>query len=215
MSNWYCNFSAHGDDSAVERLKKDLDDLWSRAEIKESSHCSVSASTIQGGLLADGWDAVEAMVEQFPAVSFTGTLYTTQHREYLWSFEGRDGATTWQTSYDEEIAESEAYIRAYRAADEEMTELIHKKADGYKGTTDPEIAETEARINAYYTAFREQELAAAREAEARAASEAAETPMTRAERAQARAEIAREIQDTLKKLSASSPIAPTQDRDRP
>jgi hypothetical protein len=154
------------------------------------------------------------MVEQFPALTFTGTLYTTRHREYLWSFEGRDGATTWQTSYNEVIAETEAHIRAYCAADEEMAEEIHKKADGHQGMSEAQIAETEGRINGYYAAFREQELAAACEEEARASSEAAEAPMTRAERAQARAELVREIQGTLKRLSAASPIAATQDRDR-
>src|SRR5438128_839801 len=97
MSNWYCNFKATGDSPERDRLREALDDLWCRVEIKESSHVIVSASTIEGGLFADGWDAVEAMVEQFPALRFTGTLCTTQHREYLWSFEGRDGATTWQT----------------------------------------------------------------------------------------------------------------------
>jgi hypothetical protein len=154
------------------------------------------------------------MVEQFAALSFTGSLYTTRHREYLWSFEGCDGATTWQTSYDEEIAESEAQIRAYYAADDEMGEAIHKKADGYQGMSEGEIAETQGRINAYYAAFRQQELATAREEEAHASSEAAEAPVTRAERAQARAELLREIQDILKRLSAASPIGATQDRDR-
>jgi hypothetical protein len=155
------------------------------------------------------------MVEQFAALSFTGSLYTTRHREYLWSFEGCDGATTWQTSYDEEIAESEAQIRAYYAAADEMGEAIHKKADGYQGMSEAEIAETERRINGYYAAYREQELAAACEEEARASSETAEAPMTRAELARVRAELAQKTQDTLNRLSAASPIAATQDPDRP
>jgi hypothetical protein len=213
-NNFYCNFTASGDPIDLERFKKSVDKLWCRAEIKDSSTVAVSASTTECGLLADGWDAVEGMVEQFAALSFTGSLYTTRHREYLWSFEGRDAATRWQTSYDEEIAESEAQIRAYYAADDEMGEAIHKKADGYQGMSEAEIAETEGRINAYYAAFREQELAAACEEEVRASSEPAEAPMTRAERAQAKAELLREIQDTLKRLSAASPIAATQNRDR-
>ena len=45
--------------------------------------------------------------------------------------------------------------------------------------------------------------------EARALPDAAEAFMTRAERVQARAELAREIQDALKRLSAASPIGPT------
>jgi hypothetical protein len=51
--------------------------------------------------------------------------------------------------------------------------------------------------------------------EARASSEAAEAPMTRAELARVRAELAQKIQDTLNRLSAASPIAATQDPDRP
>jgi hypothetical protein len=214
-NNLYCNFTATGDPIEVERLKKLLDELWCRAEIKDKSSDAVSAFTIEWGLLADGWDAVEGMVEQFRALRFTGTLYTTRHREYLWSFEGREAATTWQTSYDEEIAESEARIRAYHAADEEMAGAIHKKVDGYQGMSEAEIAETEGRINAYYSAFREQELAAAREEESRASSETAEAPMTRAELAQVRAEVVRELLDTFKRLSAASSIAATQDPDRP
>jgi hypothetical protein len=202
-NNWYCNFAAAGDPNEVERLKKGVDELWCRSEIKDNLSGVVSASTVEWGLLADGWDAVEAMVEQFPALGFTGTLYTTLHREYLWSFEGRAGVTTWQTSYDEKIAESEARIRAYRAADEEMKKLIHKKVDGYNGMSEAEIAETEGRINSYYASFRERELAAAREEEVRVSSEAAGAPITRAERAQARAELAREVQDILESLSAS------------
>ena len=90
-----------------------------------------------------------------------------------------------------------------------MAEAIHKKADGYQGMSEAQIAETEGRINGYYAAFREQELAAAREEEARALPDAAEAFMTRAERVQARAQLAREIQDALKRLSAASPIGPT------
>jgi hypothetical protein len=213
-NNFYCNFTATGDLIEVERLKTSLDKLWCRAEIKDNSSDAVSASTIEWGVLASGWDAVEGMVEQFAVLSFTGTLYTTRHREYLWSFEGRDGATTWQTSCDEVIAETEAHIRAYCAADEEIAEEIHKKADGYQGISEAQIAETDGRINAYYATFREQELAAAHEEEARASSEPAEAPMTRAELAQVRAELAQKIQDILNRLSAASPIAATQDRDR-
>jgi hypothetical protein len=205
-NNFYCNFTATGAAIDVERLKKGLDKLWCRAEIKDGSSSAVSAATIDCGLLADGWDAVEGMVEQFAALSFSGTLYTTRHREYLWSFEGRDGATTWQTSYDEEIAETEAQIRAYYAADEQMMEAIHKNADSYEGMSEVEIAEIVGRINAYYAAFREQELAAARDEEARASSETAEAPMTRAERAQARAELLREVQDTLKDSRQLRPL---------
>ena len=75
------------------------------------------------------------------------------------------------TSYDQEIAESEAMSRAYYAADEEMTQAIHKKADGYKEMSAAEIAETDARIDAYYAAFRESELQAARQEERRAAED--------------------------------------------
>jgi hypothetical protein len=110
MSNWYCTFNATGGAHEVERLKNVLDDLWSRAEIKGSSHDSVSVYTIQGGLLADGWSSVETMVARFPALSFNGTICTTHYREYEWTFEGRSGATAWQTSYDEERAESEAMM---------------------------------------------------------------------------------------------------------
>jgi hypothetical protein len=126
------------------------------------------------------------MVAQFPALFFNGTICTTRYREYEWTFEGRSGATTWQTSYDEEIAESEAMIRAYYAADEEMTQAIHKKASGYKGMLAAEIAETDARIDAYYAAFREAELRAARQEELRAAEDSVDA-----------AELERRIEDTL------------------
>lgn len=99
-NNFYCNFTAASDPISLECFKKSLDKFWCRAEIKDSSSTAVSASTTECGLLANGWDAVEEMVEQFPALSFTGTLYTTRHREYLWGFEGRAGATTWQTEVD-------------------------------------------------------------------------------------------------------------------
>ena len=160
--------------------------------------------TIRGGLLADGWSFVETMVAQFPALSFTGTIGTTRYREYEWTFEGRSGATRWQTSYDQEIAESEAMIRAYYAADEEMTQAIHKKADGYKEISAAEIAETDARIDAYYAAFREAELRAARQEELRAAEDCVDAT-----------ELDRRIEDTFKRLSAFSFIAETQDQDRP
>ena len=204
MSNWYCTFNAAGGAHELEGLKKVLDELWSRVEIKGSSHDSVSVHTIQGGLLADGRSSVETMVARFPALSFNGTLCTTRYREYEWTFEGRNGATAWQTSYDEEIAETEAMIRAYYAADEEMTQAIHKKAGGYKGMSAAEIAETDARIDAYYAAFREAELRAARQEELRAAEDCVDA-----------AELERRIEDTLKRLSASSPIAETQDQHRP
>jgi hypothetical protein len=99
-NNFYCNFTAASDPISLECFKKSLDKFWCRAEIKDSSSTAVSASTTECGLLANGWDAVEEMVEQSPALSFTGTLYTTRHREYLWGFEGRAGATTWQTEVD-------------------------------------------------------------------------------------------------------------------
>jgi hypothetical protein len=204
MSKWYCTFNAAGGAHEVERLKKVLDELWSRVEIRGSSHDSVSVHTIQDGLLADGWSSVETMVAQFPTLSFVGTIWTTRYREYEWTFEGRGGATTWQTSYDEEIADSEAMIRAYYAADEEMTQAIHKKADGYKEMSAAEIAETDARIDAYYAAFREAELRAARQEALRAAEDCVDA-----------AKLERRIEDTLKRLSASSAIAATQDQDRP
>jgi hypothetical protein len=204
MSNWYCTFNADGGAHEVEQLKKVLDELWSRVEIKGSSHDSVSVDTIQGGLLGDGWSSVETMVAQFPALSFTGTIWTTRYREYEWAFEGRGGAITWQTSYDEEIAEGEAMIRAYYAADEEITQAIHKKAAGYKEMSAAEIAETDAWIDAYYAAFREAELQAARQEERRAAEDCVDP-----------AELGRRLEDILKRLSASSPIAETQDQDRP
>jgi hypothetical protein len=185
-------------------LKKVLDEVWSRVEIKGSSHDSVSVHSIQGGLLADGWSSVETMVAQFPALSFTGTICTTRYREYDWTFKGRGGGTTWQTSYDEEIADSEAMIRAYYAADEEMTQAIHKKADGYKEMSAAEIAEIDARIDAYYAAFREAELRAARQEERRAAEHSVDAT-----------ELERWIEDTFKRLSASSPIAEPQDQNRP
>jgi len=53
-----------------------------------------------------------------------------------------------------------------------------------------------------------------REEEALACSELPEAPMAKTERAQARAELAQQIQATCKKLAASSPIAGTQDRNR-
>jgi hypothetical protein len=203
MSNWYCTFNADGGAHEVERLKKVLDELWSRVEIMGSSHDSASVHTIQDGLLADGWSSVETMVAQFPALSFIGTIWTTRYRENEWPFEGRSGATTWQTSYDEEIAEGEAMIRAYYAADEEMTELIHKKAHGYTGMSAAETAETDARIDAYYAAYHKAELQAARQEERRAAEDCVDP-----------AELGRRIDDTLKTLSASSPMAETQNQDR-
>jgi hypothetical protein len=68
MSNWYCTFNAAGGAHEVERLKNVLNDLWSRVEIKGSSHDSVSVHTIQSGLLADGWSTDETIVAQFPAI---------------------------------------------------------------------------------------------------------------------------------------------------
>jgi hypothetical protein len=202
MSNWYCTFTAAGGAHEVERWKKVLDELWPRMEIKGNSHDSVSVHAIQGGLLADGWSSVLTMVAQFPTLSFNGTIFTTRYREYEWTFEGRSGATTWQTSYDEEIAESEAMIRGYYAADEEMTQAVHNKADGYKGMSAAEIAETNARIDAYHAAFREAELRPARQEELHAAEDCVDA-----------AELERRIEDTLKRLSASSPISGTQDQD--
>ena len=204
MSNWYCTFNAAGGAHEVERLKKVLDELWARVEIKGSSHDSVSVHSIQGGLLGDGWSSVETMVARFPALSFNGTICTTRYREYDWTFEGRGGATTWQTSYHEEIADSETMIRAYYAADEEMTQAIHKKAAGYKEMSAAEIAETDAWIDAYYAAFREAELQAARQEERRAAEHSVDAT-----------ELERWIEDTFKRLSASSPIAEPQDQNRP
>ena len=160
--------------------------------------------TIQGGLLADGRSSVETTVARFPALSFNGTLCSTRYREYEWTFEGRSGATIWQTSYDEETAETEAMIRAYYAADEEMTQAIHNKADGYKRMSAAETAETDARIDAYYAAYREAELQAARQEELRAAEDCVDP-----------AGLGRRLEDILKRISASSPIAETQDQDRP
>jgi hypothetical protein len=204
MSNWYCTFNADGRAHEIEQLKRVLDELWSRVEIKGSSHDSASVHTIQDGLLADGWSTVETMVARFPALSFNGIICTTRYREYEWTFEGRSGATAWQTSYDEEIAESEAMIRAYYAADEEMTELIHKKADGYKEMSAVEIAETDARIDAYYAAYHKAELRAAHQEELRAAEDCVDP-----------AELGRQLEDILKRHSASSPIAEIQDQDGP
>jgi hypothetical protein len=204
MSNWYCTFNADGGAHDIERLKKVLDELWSRVQIKRSSDDSVSVNTIQGGLLADGWSSVETMVAQFPTLSFNGTIWTTRYREYERAFEGRSGATMWQTLYDEEIAKSEAMIRAYYAADEEMTQAIDKKAEDYKEMSAAEIAETDARIDAYYAAFREGELRTARQEELRAAEDCVDP-----------AELGRRLEHILKRVSASSPIAETQDQDRP
>jgi hypothetical protein len=95
-------------------------------------------------------------------------------------------------------------IRAYYAADEEMTKAIHKKAEDYKEMSAAEIAETDLRIDAYYVAFREAELRTARQEALRAAEDCVDA-----------AELERRIADTLKRLSASSPIAETQDQDRP
>jgi hypothetical protein len=173
-------------------------------EIRESSPGTVSASTIQSGLLADGWKSVETMIAQFPELSFTGTIWTTLYREYEWTFEGRSGAATWQRSYSEEIAKSESLIRAYYAADQEMTEAFHKRADGYKGMSAAEIVETEALIDAYYAAFHEAELRAAREEELRAAEDCVDA-----------AELEIQIKDTLKRLLAPLPVAGIQNRDRP
>jgi hypothetical protein len=80
-------------------------------------------------------------------------------------------------------------IRAYYAADEEMTQALHKKASGYKGMSAAEIAETDARIDAYYAAFREAELRAARQEALRAAEDCVDA-----------AELERRIEDTLKRL---------------
>ena len=204
MSNWYCTFYAAGGAHELEDLKKVLGELWSRVEIKGSSHDSASVHTIQGGLLADGRSSVETMVARFPALSFNGTICTTRYREYEWTFEGRSGATAWQTSYDEETAETEAMIRAYYAADEKMTDLIHKKADGYTGMSAAETAETDERIDAYYAAYREAELQAARQEELRAAEDCVDP-----------AELGRRLEDILKIISASSPISETQDQHRP
>jgi hypothetical protein len=52
-----------------------------------------------------------------------------------------------------------------------MTELIHKKADGYTGMSAAETAETDARIDAYYAAYHEAELRTARQEELRAAED--------------------------------------------
>ena len=204
MSNWYCTFNAAGGAHEAESLKKVLDELWSRVEIKGSSHDSASVHAIQGGLLADGRTSIETMVAQFPALSFNGTICTTRYREYEWTFEGRSGATAWQTSYDEETAETEAMIRAYYAADEEMTQAIHKKTGDYKGMSAAEIAETDTRIDAYYAAFREAERRAAAQEEIRAAEDCVGA-----------AELEQRIEETLKRLSASSPISETQDQHRP
>jgi hypothetical protein len=67
-----------------------------------------------------------------------------------------------------------------------------------------EIAETDARIDAYCAAFREAELQAARQEELRAVEDCVDP-----------AELGRQLEDILKRLSASSPIAETQDQDRP
>jgi hypothetical protein len=67
-----------------------------------------------------------------------------------------------------------------------------------------EIAETDARIDAYYAAFREAEIRTARQEELGAAEDRFDA-----------AELERRIEDSLKRLSASSPIAETQDQHRP
>jgi hypothetical protein len=83
-----------------------------------------------------------------------------------------------------------------------MTQAIHKKADGYKEMSAAGIAETDARIDACYAVFREIELRTARQEELRAAEDCVDA-----------AELERRIEDTLKRLSASSPITGTQDQD--
>ena len=182
-------------------MKKALDDLWSGVEIQESSYDRVSARTRLGGLLANGWRSVETMVAQFPALTFfNGRIWTTRHREYEWTFEGLSGVTTWREVYLEKIAESEARIRAYYAADEQMTASIHKLVDGCEGMSPEEAAETEARVNAYYAAFSAAELREATEEELRAADDCVDP-----------VELERKIRNALQTLSASSPIAGTQD----
>ena len=146
MSNWYCTFNAAGGAHELEGLRKVLDELWSRVEIKRSSQDSASVHTIQGGLLADGRSSVETMVARFPALSFNGTLCTTRYREYEWTFEGRSGATAWQTSYDEEIAETDARIDAYYAAFREA-ELRTARQEELRAAEDGvDAAELEQRI---------------------------------------------------------------------
>jgi hypothetical protein len=205
MSNFYCDFSVVGDPSEIESLKKALDDLWCNVEIQESSHDRVAARTRLGGLLADGWQSVETMVAQFPALTFfNGTIWTTRHREYDWKFEGLDGATTWREVYLEEIAESETRIRAHCAANEEISAAIYKLANGCAGMSAVEVAETEARVNASYAAFRAKELREAAELGLRAAEDCVDP-----------VELESQIRDALQRLSASSPIAGTQDGNSP
>jgi hypothetical protein len=88
--------------------------------------------------------------------------------------------------------------------DAEAQRAIHQKVDGYKGMSAVEIAETDLRIDTYYAAFREAELRTTRQEELRAAEDYVDA-----------AELERRIEDTLKRLSASSAIAATQDQDRP
>jgi hypothetical protein len=102
--------------------------------------------------------------------------------------------------YLEEIAESDARMRAYDAADEEMTAAIHKLVAGCEGMSAEEAAETEARVNAYYAAFRVAELREAAEEELRAAEDCVDL-----------VELERQISNTLQTLSVSSPTAGTQD----
>jgi hypothetical protein len=153
---WYYGFSAAGDPLEIERLKKELHEFWGRVELLESEPDKLSVRTSLGGMLLDGWEPVEDMIAQFPALVFAdGTLFTTSMRAHEWTFVGHSGVTTWQHSYSEEIAEQEWAIEAYNHAAPDMVDLIHKLGENRHRMPPDEVAQLEARIAAYNKSLRE------------------------------------------------------------
>jgi hypothetical protein len=126
-------------------LKKELHEFWGRVELLESEPDKLSVRTSLGGMLLDGWEPVEDMIAQFPALVFAdGTLFTTSMRADEWTFGGRNGVTTWQHSYSEEIAEQEWAIQAYNHAGPDMVDLIHQLAENWHRRPPDEVAQLEA-----------------------------------------------------------------------
>ena len=172
MIGWYCHFSGIGPLADIDCFSKWIaegsDDRWYRGQITTRRYGFVSGSAISNFALwetvEDGLKSVEAIVALFPTLTVVGSIGTMAYREYQWIFDGRGGVTTWQRLFLEEVAETEAHIRAHKAADPEMIAAIHKMADAdvRAGMSADEVAETEARISAYYAAFREAELSGCR-----------------------------------------------------
>jgi hypothetical protein len=74
---WDYGFSASGEPSEIKRLKKELHEFWGGVELLESEPDKLSVRTSLGGMLLDGWEPVEDMIAQFPALVFAdGTLFT-------------------------------------------------------------------------------------------------------------------------------------------